>query len=213
MIYTLDQFNNWQNMQNKVICTDALELLKQLPDKCVDLCLTDPPYRNMEENQPTKDMRNNGSMSNFGDKPSPEVFEHIFRVSKNQIIWGVNNFNLPPYKGFIVYKKKTISENFTMSMAEIAYLSEGLGTTSKVFECQPQDKGRQHPTQKPLKLFTWILKTYAKDCNIILDPFMGSWTTAKACQELGRNFIGCDLEMDYCRIGEQRLSEVPLLTV
>ena len=213
MIHKLEEFTNWEQMKNQVIMGDALELLKRLPDNSIDLVLTDPPYRDIQDNQPTKDMRNNGSMANFGNKPTKEVFDHIFRVSKNQIIWGANNFNLPPYKGFIVYKKKTISENFTMSMAEIAYISEGLGTTSKVFECVPQDKNRKHPTQKPLKLINWVVKMYGDNCKTILDPYMGSWTTAKACQELGRDFIGTDLEIDYCKIGERRLAEQPLFTV
>ena len=149
-------------IKNKIINADCLDILKQLPDKCIDVVLTDPPYRDEKDNQPTKDMRANGSMKNFGDKPSKEVFDHIFRVSKNQIIFGANNFELPPYKGFIVWNKG-IPFKFTMSMAELAYISEGLGTISKIYNCRVQGgEIRYHPTQKPLKLFEAILRDYAK---------------------------------------------------
>ena len=122
---------------------DCMQGMKEFPDKYFDLAIVDPPYRNMEDNQPTKDMRKNGKMNNFGNKPNANYFKELFRVSKNQIIWGANNFNLPPYKGFIVWEKLTISENFTMSMAEIAFISEGLGTVSKIFKYQPQGGGRR----------------------------------------------------------------------
>lgn len=101
---------------------DCMEGMKQFPDKYFDLAVVDPPYRAQWENQPTKDMRKNGSMKHFGDKPQKNYFEELFRISKNQIIWGANNFELPPYKGFLVWRKLTISEDFTMSMAEIAYI-------------------------------------------------------------------------------------------
>ena len=84
---------------------DCLEAMRKMKDNEFDLAVVDPPYRNMEENKPTKDMRNNGTMKRFGDKPTEEYFEQLFRVSKNQIIWGANNFGLPPYKGFIVWDK------------------------------------------------------------------------------------------------------------
>lgn len=122
---------------------DCLEAMRQMEDNAFDLAVVDPPYRDMQENHPTKDMRNNGTMERFGNKPSDEYWKELFRVSRNQIVWGANNFLLPPHKGFIVWKKKTISENFTMSMAEIAFISEGLGTISKVFECQPQGGGKK----------------------------------------------------------------------
>lgn len=125
---------------------DCMEGMRLFPDKYFDLAIVDPPYRDMKENQPTKDMRKNGTMERFGNKPDNTYFQELFRVSRNQIIWGANNFSLPNYKGFVVWKKKTISEDFTMSMAEIAYLSEGLGTISKVYECQPQGGGRRKNT-------------------------------------------------------------------
>lgn len=146
------------------INADCMDYLPNLPDKCIDLAIVDPPYRDSTDNQPTRDMRKNGDIGKFGDKPKKEFFNELFRVTKNQIIWGMNNFELPPCKGFIVWRKRTISEEFTMSMAEIAYLSEGLGTVSKIFDYAPQgttDDPRIHPTQKPVALYEWILDKYA----------------------------------------------------
>lgn len=184
---------------------DCLDFMRELPDKCIDLCIADPPYRDPEENQPTKDMRNNGSMKNFGDKFTEDQYNEILRISKHQIIWGVNNYDFhKSYKGFIVWKKKTISDNFTMSMAEIASISEGLGTTSKLFEIQPQDKERFHPTQKPLPLFKWCLEKYAPENAIVFDPFLGSFTTAVACHHYGLKWFGCEKDPDYFKAGVER---------
>lgn len=114
---------------------DCMEIMRAMPDNAFDLAIVDPPYRDMIDNSPTKYMRNNGTMKNFGNKPTKEYFEELYRVSKNQIIWGANNFQLPPFPGFIIWRKTNVpAENFTMSAAEIASISMSLGTTSKVFE-------------------------------------------------------------------------------
>ena len=117
---------------------DNMALMARYPDNYFDLAIVDPPYR--DENQPTKDMRKNGSMKSLVGRPDKKYFNELYRVSKNQIIWGANNFELPQFMGFVVWKKLTISENFTMSMAEIASLSNELGTTSKIIEFAPQGK-------------------------------------------------------------------------
>lgn len=187
---------------------DCMEGMKQFPDKYFDLAIVDPPYRDMSDNQPTKDMRNNGTMSNFGDKPKKEYFDELFRVSKNQIIWGANNFSLPNYKGFVVWKKITISEDFTMSMAELAYISEGLGTISKIVEMQPQGNKsdpRIHPTQKPVALYEWLLSKYAKDGDIILDTHVGSASSLIACYNTNHKFVGFELDEHYYKLSKERL--------
>ena len=185
---------------------DNMELMARYPDKYFSLAIVDPPYRNANENQPTKDMRRNGKIEVFGDKPDSKYFEELFRVSKNQIIWGANNFTLPNYKGFVIWKKLTISEAFTMSMAELAYISEGLGTTSKIFDYAPQGKAtdpRIHPTQKPVALYAWILKNYAKQGDKILDTHFGSGSIACAVHEansidkMDLSLVACELDKDY----------------
>jgi len=186
---------------------DCLEAMQEMPDNAFQLAICDPPYRNQEDNQPTKDMRSNGTMSNFGDKPTDEYFNELFRVSKNQIIWGANNFTLPNYKGFVVWKKKTIGDTFTMSMAELAYLSDGLATTSKVFECAPQDPDRIHPTQKPVALYKWLLDKYAKEGDKILDTHGGSMSIAIACYEYGYDLSLFELDTDYYNAGKKRVED------
>ena len=179
---------------------DCMEYMKDIPDNYYDLAICDPPYRDNKDNQPTKDMRLNGGMKQWVDKPDDYYFKELFRISKNQIIWGANNFNLPNYKGFVVWEKLTISDTFTMSMAEIAYISEGLGTTSKIFKCSPQGKKedpRIHPTQKPVKLYEWLLKNYAKPTDKILDTHFGSCSIGIACHNFGCVLDACEIDEEY----------------
>jgi len=185
---------------------DNMELMKRYPDNYFDLAIVDPPYR--DENQPTKDMRKNGSMKSLNGRPLKEYFKELNRVSKEQIIWGANNFELPQFMGFIVWKKLTISEDFTMSMAEIASLSKGLSTTSKIFECIPQgskEDPRIHPTQKPVKLYKWILDKYAKPNDKILDTHGGSMSSVIACHDYGFDITCCELDKDYFEAGVKRV--------
>jgi site-specific DNA-methyltransferase (adenine-specific) len=187
---------------------DNIELMVRYPDKYFDLAIVDPPYRDV--NQPTKDMRNNGSMKTLEGRPSKEYFAELYRVSKNQIIWGANNFELPQFMGFIVWKKLTISENFTMSMAEIASLSSGLGTTSKIIEIAPQgtkQDPRIHPTQKPVILYKWLLDKYAKKGDLILDTHLGSGSIAIACHDYGFDLTACELDTEYYEKALDRLKK------
>jgi site-specific DNA-methyltransferase (adenine-specific) len=179
----------------KITNEDNMELMSRYPDKYFDLAIVDPPYR--DENQPTKDMRNNGSMKSLDGRPSQKYFEELLRVSKNQIIWGANNFQLPQFKGFIVWNKG-IPIDFTMSMAEIASISEGLGTISKIFEFRIAGaETRIHPTQKPVALYKWILDKYAKEGDKILDTHLGSGSIAIACHDYGFDLTACELDKEY----------------
>jgi site-specific DNA-methyltransferase (adenine-specific) len=189
----------------KIVCDDCMNVLKQLPDKSVDLVLTDPPYRDESENQPTMDMRANGMVKTFGDKPTKELFNEIFRISKKQIIFGANNFELPPYKGFLIWNKG-IAFDFTMSMCELAYISETCGTIAKIFNYRASGQEyRIHPTQKPLKLFEQIINYYSNENDLVLDCFSGSGTTAVACHNLKRRFICIEKDYDYWKASVERL--------
>lgn len=190
---------------NKLYNEDCLEAMKNIPDKYFDLAIVDPPYR--DNNQPTKDMRNNGSMKSLEGRPTKKYWEELYRVSKNQIIWGANNFQLPQFKGFVVWEKG-IPEKFTMSMAEIASLSEGLATISKIFKYRASGQGdRIHPTQKPVALYAWLLNNYAKEGDKILDIHVGSASGLIACHKLGFDYLGFELDEDYFNKASERLEK------
>ena len=128
---------------NRLYNMDCMDGMKQFPDKYFELAIVDPPYR--DENQPTKDMRASGSMKSLEGRPTEEYWQELYRVSVNQIIWGANNFQLPQFKGFVVWEKG-IPEKFTKSMSEIASLSEGLGTISKIYKCRASGQGDRRNT-------------------------------------------------------------------
>lgn len=190
----------------KLYNEDCLPAMKKMRDNEYDLAIVDPPYR--DKNQPTIDMRKNGSMKTITGRPSKEYWKELKRVSKNQIIWGANNFELPQWMGFVVWKKQTIPERFTMSMCEIASLSEGLGTISKFIELAPQgtkEDPRINPNQKPVKLYKWLLKNYAKQGDKILDTHFGSLSIGIACYDMGFDLTAFEIDKDYFEAGKKRL--------
>jgi site-specific DNA-methyltransferase (adenine-specific) len=189
------------DFMNKIICADCLDVMRQMPDKCVDLVLTDPPYGIGISSNP---VRQKHEKMNWDDTPpSKEYFKELFRVSKNQIIWGGNYFDLPSSQGFIIWDKVQ-PENFSLAMCEYAYSS--IKSPAKMYRYSVlTERNKQHPTQKPLALFKWIVNKYTKESDIVFDAFIGSGTTAVACKELGRTFIGIEKEPKYCKIAEERL--------
>ena len=199
--YMLDK---WLNTIQQM---DCLEGMRQLPDKCIDLVLTDPPYGLDKKLFQGGSRNGNWAMSKYKGSewdvvPSEECFREIFRVSRNQIIFGGNYFVLPPTRGIICWDKVQAAPNF--SQWEMAWTS--FDRPAKLFSHTFQfDK--QHPTQKPIELIKWILANYSIETDLILDPFMGSGTTARACKDLGRNFIGFELEPKYVEIANKRLQQ------
>ena len=194
----------------KITCEDNMELMARYPDGYFDLAIVDPPYRDANENDMMQHNRNvvkKGRLKDWNNKPQESYFNELFRVSKNQIIWGANNFNLPNYKGFIVWRKLTISENFNYSMCELAYLSNGLSTISKMYSQAPQQKNRIHPTQKPIQLYEWLLMNYANKGDKILDTHLGSGSIAIACHNLGFDLTACELDPDYYEAAMKRIEQ------
>ena len=137
--------------------------------------------------------------------PEQAYFDELFRVSRNQIIWGGNYFNLPPTRCFLIWRKLTISENFTMAMAEYAWTS--FNDNAKVFECAPQDTTRFHPTQKPVSLYAWIYKRYAKQGDRILDTHLGSGSSRIAAYDAGLDFVGYEIDKEYFDKQEKRFEK------
>lgn len=140
--------------------------------------------------------------------PPREYFDELFRVSKNQIIWGGNYFNLPPCRCFLIWRKLTISEKFTMAMAEYAWTS--FNANSKVFEAAPQGSAsepRFHPTQKPVKLYKWCISMFAEKGWRLLDTHGGSMSSAVAAHELGCDMDICEVNDFYFRKGRERVEK------
>lgn len=139
--------------------------------------------------------------------PEKEYFDEIFRVSRNQIIWGGNYFYLPPTRCFLIWRKLSISESFTMAMAEYAWTS--FNGNAKVFEAMPQGKAddpRFHPTQKPVELYAWIYKLFCKPGDKVFDPYLGSGSSRIAAWNAGLDFTGCEIDPIYFEKQEERFA-------
>lgn len=208
---------------NTIIEGDCLEVMKSIADKSVDLILTDPPYginigsstggaKPFGKNRGTKSIAPK-SYRGFNDTkpPSKDYFTEMMRISKNQIIFGGNYFieNLYASPCWIVWDKDN-SGNF--ADCELAWTSFKTGVKKYRYrwngmlqEDMKNKEVRIHPTQKPRVLFKKIIVDYSKEGDTILDPFLGSGTTAVACKELGRKYIGIEIDPEYCKIAEQRL--------
>jgi site-specific DNA-methyltransferase (adenine-specific) len=185
-----------------------MDILKQLPDKCIDLVLTDPPYGiGMDGGNVGYKGFNNFVKKDWDNSiPQKEIFNEIFRVSKNQIIWGGNYFGFKS-RCFLIWDKGEGFYNRSYAEAELAYTSFDKNTC--IFKYDPLAKrdyiGKLHPTQKPLKLFEWCLQKYSKENDLILDCFSGSSTTAVACHNLKRRFICIEKDEDYYKASVERL--------
>lgn len=202
---------------------DCMDLMKQYPDKYFDLAVVDPPYGIGMDNSDkrTKPSRPN-SYTQYPDfryhktdwdknRPTQEYFDELFRVSKNQIIWGANYFckHLPSGNGWIFWNKLNGLNN-CFSDGEFAYSSKGV--QSRYFECSTFNglkggKSRIHPTQKPVALYDWIFANYAKKGDKILDTHLGSGSSRIAAHKANLDFIGCELDKEYFDKGEKRFQE------
>lgn len=196
---------------------DCLELMKNIPDGSVDLVLTDPPYgKKADKGTNGFGSAKNRRYSGWWDRkrPSKEIFDEMFRIGKNVIIFGGNYFAdmLQPSNHWIFWDKKgdisfqnpfadgeLIYTTFKKPIKRIVFKQQGFITDSK-------DK-RYHPTQKPSELVEMLIKEYSKEGDTILDCFMGSGTTGVACVNTGRKFIGIELDTNYFEIAENRISE------
>ncbi len=138
--------------------------------------------------------------------PKQEYFDELFRVSRNQIIWGGNYFELPPTRCFLIWRKTNVPQDFSMAMCEYAWTS--FNSNAKVFEYAPQGKGdRFHPTQKPVALYAWIYKNYAKPGMKILDTHLGSGSSRIAAWDAGLDFVGCEIDEHYFKLEEERFKK------
>lgn len=208
-----------------VTCEDNMVMMSRYPDKFFDLAIVDPPYgigESGEKSQsrrvssdkwksPKKSSYKHGGWDNA--TPNDEYFKELKRVSKNQIIWGANHFGfMDPSSGWIVWFKKRLDEVNDFSDAELAYSSFKKGVRLFHlpwigFGAVNAKEDRIHPTQKPVKLYKWILQNYAKSGEKILDTHVGSQSSRIAAYDLSFDYWGCELDPDYFKEGCKRFNE------
>ena len=212
---------------------DNMLLMARYPDNYFDLAIVDPPYglgkRTTDGGGTNSQIKfmDDIRRSNWDDKiPDDSYFLELFRVSKNQIIWGGNYFPLPPTRTIICWEKVVMIP--TMSQIEIAWTS--FDSPARIIKINNTDKNRLHPTQKPIELYKWLLDKYAKcnscedkgwiyltqgkqtDCpkckgnkGKILDTHLGSGSIAIACADYGFDLTACELDKEYYDKAIQRI--------
>ncbi len=189
---------------------DCVEGLKRFSDKYFDLAIVDPPYGLGIDGQ-KKDIRK-GQQIRKGHEfkgwdnaiPNTEYWEQLFRVSKNQIVWGANYFTefLPPTKAWIFWYKG--QQDLTMSDGEMAWTSFNKVTRMvDIHRTHIWQEKPIHPTQKPIKLYDWILDRYAMESNLILDTHVGSGGLRISCNKAGKQFVGFEIDKDYYEAQEK----------
>ena len=194
---------------------DCMEAMASMEDNEFDLAIVDPPYgigRDGQKKSICKNPKHN--RKHFESKgwdsspPSKEYFDNLFRVSKNQIIWGANYYpqHLFSSMGWIIWDKG--QKGLSMSDCELAFSSFNRAT--RIFVCNRgalAQEGTIHPTQKPIKLYTWLLDKYAQKGWKILDTHLGSGSSAIAAHNLGYEFHGYELDEEYFQAASKRLKE------
>lgn len=195
-------------MKNEVYLIDCMEFMEKVPDKYYELAIVDPPYGLGESvvNSGGRFKRYHNKNGNWDmEVPTDEYFTELFRVSKNQIIWGGNYFALPANKCFIIWDKLQ-PEGISFAMAEYAWAS--FDKVAKI--CKQRTQGQEqrfHPTQKPIALYLWLLNNYAKQGDKIFDSHVGSGSSRIACDKLGYYFEGCEIDKDYWEAQEKRYKD------
>lgn len=184
-----------------------LDLMKRYSDKYFDLAIVDPPYGIGISKNPVRQMHKKKDWDN--EIPSKQYFDELFRVSKNQIIWGGNYFDLPPSQGFYIWDKKQ-PENFSLAMCEYAWSS--IQKPAKIWSLSVmKEQNKIHPTQKPIELYEWLIMCNAEKGYKILDTHLGSGSIAIAIdiinkrEKLNLQFIGCELDTDYYNKAIERI--------
>lgn len=197
---------------------DCMEGMKRYGDKHFDLAIVDPPYGIGADKA-----QNNGG-EKWGYKkykdtdwdtsiPEKGYWDELFRISKNQIVWGGNYMTefLPPRMGWIVWDKG--QRDFSLADGELAWTS--FNKALRIFEMSRgemlaknnKEGGRIHPTQKPVKLYKWLLHNYAKKGDLILDTHVGSASSLIACYDMGFDAVGFELDKDYYEASKKRLEK------
>ena len=189
---------------------DCMEALAKMQDNEFDLAIVDPPYgikdKIVSGGETNRKIKIHKGLEKFNDiVPSKQYFDQLFRVSKNQIIWGGNYFvqHLTHSRGWVIWDKK-IAEGMSFAMCELAYTS--FNRNAKIYKRVVGHK-EFHPTQKPVKLYEWLLLNYAKEGDKILDTHLGSGSIAIACHNLGYDLEAYELDEEYYNAALKRYNE------
>ncbi len=198
---------------------DCMEAMAELPDKFFELAIVDPPYgigESRRKNYHPKAYTNYKPADWDNNRPDQRYFKDLFRVSKNQIIWGGNYFDLPPTAKPIIWDKMQ-PEGIDQAMFEYAWNSQNkvqakiyrqsaTSNTNNVSTSRWHASGniRIHPTQKPVALYKWLLSNYAKPGDKILDTHLGSGSSRIAAWDMGFDFWGYELSEHYYQEQEKR---------
>jgi DNA modification methylase len=202
----------------RVHCVDCLEALPMLPVGSVDAVITDPPYGIGEAAGKNRSRTTKGiaakdyGFATWDDAPPPlEAFLQMRRASKEQVIFGGNYFTfaLPPSPSWIVWDKDNSGD---FADCELAWTSHKRAVRKVTWrwngmlqENMANKEERVHPTQKPVGVMTWIIRNYTKPNDLILDPYSGSGTTGVAAVQLGRRFLGFEIDPHYTEIANKRI--------
>jgi len=189
-----------------------LKLMSRYKDNHFDLAIVDPPYGI----KASKGASTNGTMRKKiasgeikgGDwdnaTPNKIYFDELMRVSKNQIIWGGNYFDLPPSKCFLIWDKGESIYGRNFAECEMAWAS--FDKCARIYKLFPNQADRIHPTQKPIGLYKWVLDRFANDGDKILDTHLGSGSIAIACHDYGFDLTACELDVDYYNDAMKRIN-------
>lgn len=186
---------------------DNMALMSRYSDKYFDLAIVDPPYGINAGKMTMGSGKHNFSKGKDWDCaiPSDNYFKELFRTSKNQIIWGGNYFELPLNNNWLIWDK--LNPNLSFSEAELAWCS--INKNIRIFKrysaMDDFDGKKQHPTQKPIDLYRWILNKYAKQGDKILDTHLGSGSIAIACHDYNFELTACELDQEYYEEAIQRI--------
>ena len=199
-------------MTSEVFNIDCLEYMRTLPDKAFQLAIADPPYGldpSASETWSDKSALKNrawskGKIGESWDKaPEQDFFDELRRVCENVIIWGGNYFDLPPSRCIICWDKVQPWENF--SQVELAWTS--FDSPAQLFQFDNRTGDKIHPTQKPVELYAYLLRKYAKEGDRIFDPMMGSQSSRIAAYKMGFDYVGCELDKEYFDKGCERFAK------
>ena len=184
-----------------ITCEDNMELMSRYPDNYFDLAIVDPPYGIGISSNPVRQQHQKKDWDSA--IPTKEYFNELFRVSKNQIIWGGNYFDLPPSRGFFIWDKKQ-PHDFSLAMCEMAWSS--IQKPAKMWSLSVlKEQNKIHPTQKPIQLYEWLLMNNAEEGFKILDTHLGGGSIALACHNLKYELTACEIDKDYFIETKQRI--------